>query len=357
MDPIQGAMREAARRRASESPFIRLRWPLMTLLGLIAAGTLLFFVLELGEHTLLDCLYQTIITITTVGFEDRLGIHESPALLAVAAGLALGGVATATWGASILTAAIVEGDLANYFKERKMEKLAEKMTGHTILCGVGETGIHILSEFVRAGSPLVVIEHHGNRVRELQEEFPAAVVIGGDATDEETLERAGIGRAKSVIAALHEDRDNMFLVVTARALNPALIIVSKCVEPQRIGRFEKAGANFVVSPHQIGGMRMASHALRPRVVSFLDTMLKATGDTLRIQEVTIAEGAKLAGRTVGEANLLEKAGIRLIGAQTGPDAPPVYNVPEDWPIKPGASLFFIGGPGQVEKMKELAGAG
>ncbi len=336
-------------------PFLRLWQPLTALLLLVAAGTLGYKFTVGSGFSWYECLYEAIITLSTVGYEDRLGVRDSPPLLVITTVLALGGVATATWGASILTAAIVEGDLANYFKERKMEKQAAKMSGHTILCGAGETGIHVLQEYDRAGAPLVVIEHHSTRARELQEEFPAAVILSGDATDEELLSRAGIERAGKLIAALHEDRDNMFLVVSARALSPGLMIISKCVDPHRLSRFEKAGADFVVSPNQIGGMRMASHALRPHVVGFLDRMLKAEGDAMRVQEVIVAAGSQLAGRTVGEARFHETAGVRLIGAQPAADAPPVYNVPDDWPLKPGATLFFIGAGAQVEKMKRLAG--
>ncbi len=328
-------------KRHNPSPFYRLRLPLLMLVGVLLAGTLLFYVIDGQQHTLLDYAYQTIITVTTVGYEDRLGIHDSPMLVGFTAVLAISGIGTATYAMSVMTAAIVEGDLANYFKERKMEKLAARLAGHTILCGVGETGIHIVEEYAAAGKPLVVIEHDPERSRHLQQQFPGIVFLTGDATDETLLGEAGIERAGQLITALHEDRDNMFLVVTARALGPNLVIISKCVDPHRIGRFERAGANSVVSPYQIGGMRMASHALRPHVVSFLDLMLKAPGDAVRVEEFQIKPESSLCGKTLGDADFYKKYGVRVIGGQSGGEERPEYNLPDDWPLRAGAILFII----------------
>jgi voltage-gated potassium channel len=341
-------------KRHNPSPFYRLRAPLLLLAGVIVAGTGIFYLIGGGKYTLLDYAYQTIITVTTVGYEDRIGISGSPLLVAFTALLAISGIGTATYAMSVMTAAIVEGDLANYFKERKMEKLAARLKAHTILCGVGETGIHIVEEYAAARKPLVVIEHSPERSRHLQEQYPDIIFLTGDATDETLLGEAGIDRAAQLITALHEDRDNMFLVVTARSLAPNLIIISKCVDPHRIGRFERAGANSVVSPYQIGGLRMASHALRPHVVNFLDLLLKAPGDAVRVEEFQIRPESPLCGKSLGDADFYAKYGVRVIGGQSGGDERPEYNLPDDWPLRAGAILFIITNRDQRAQLHAMA---
>jgi len=347
-------MNGPARKRAN--PFAQLWRPAALLASLICVGSLGYWLLTGGTHSVTDCFYAALVTVTTIGYEDLLQVHTSPVLLGFTAVLAFGGIGVATWSVSMLTGAIVEGDLANYFKERKMEKRAASLSGHAILCGVGETGVHILAEFARAGRPLVVIEHDPDRAAHLREQHPKEIILSGDATDEEMLAAAGLANAAVLIAALHEDRDNMFLVITARTLAPRLIIISKCVDPQRLPRFEKAGANFTVSPNQIGGMRMASQALRPDVVGFLDVMLRAAGDAVRVHQATVSETSPLAGKTLGEARLYETTGVRVIGGITAHGAPPEYNLPDGWRIAPGALLFYIAAKSQSEALQTLAGA-
>lgn len=347
-------MSGSSRRRAN--PFTPLWRPAALLAGLICLGSLGYWLLTGGDRPMTDYFYASLVTVTTIGYEDLLQVHRSPGLLAFTAVLAFGGIGIATWSVSMLTGAIVEGDLANYFKERKMEKRAASLSGHAILCGVGETGVHILAEFARAGRPLVVIEHDPIRVVHLQQQYPKDIILSGDATDEEMLEAAGLSRAAVLITALHEDRDNMFLVITARTLAPGLIIISKCVDPHRLPRFEKAGANFTVSPNQIGGLRMASQALRPDVVGFLDVMLRAAGDAVRVHQATVSPSSPLTGKTLGEVRLYETTGVRVIGGITAHGAPPEYNLPDSWRIESGALIFYIAAKPQSESLQTLAGA-
>lgn len=228
-----------------------------------------------------------------------------------------------------------------------MEAEINKLKDHIILCGIGDTGRHVAEEFLKVRVPFVAIEKDEERIKQMEKlgSFP---FIGGDATDDEILLRARIGEAKGLVSALPQDRDNVFVILTARGLNPQLRIVSKAVEEESRVKLLKAGADDVVFTNFIGGLRMASVMIRPTVVSFLDKMLRAGGDDVRVGEAKIPPGSKLAGMKLGEAGIYEKTGLVVISIARG----------EAYELNPGPDNELHEGDGlivccSVEQLKKL----
>jgi len=334
----------------------RLRLSLLLLAGVFVFGTIGYRLLGVGKWSWLDCAYMTTITLTTVGYGDVLGVQATSAGKIYTMVLLVSGMGIVLYSVSAITALIVEGDLGHYFREKKMLKKASEMERHVIVCGVGSTGIHIVEELHRNRRAVVAIEADEAHIGQLIERLgPEVVVLHGDAAHEDILVAAGIERAETLVAALHEDRDNMLLVVTARVLNPDVRIISKCVEIEKEPMFRRAGANGVVSPNRTGGMRVASQILRPNVVDFLDQMLRQEGEALRFAEVRIRPGSPLAGKTLSSTGIGEKLGVRIVAGFDPSTGRYEYNLGGNWMIRPESVLIFIGDAHQAERFRAMAG--
>ena len=231
-----------------------------------------------------------------------------------------------------------------------METEIAQLNDHIILCGGGETGRHIAEEFHKVGAPFVVIDRDAKRLEQLKK-MNRMLFIEGDAANDETLMRAGIRRARGLVTALPQDRDNVFVILTARELNPGLRIVSRVIEQEAQPKLVKAGANAVVSASFIGGMRMASEMVRPAVVSFLDRMLRSGKDAVRVHEVKVTSSCKLAGRTLGEAAVYDKTGLLVIGIVRG-DSYEINPSPQAR-LAEGDGLIVCCSTEQLKKLSEL----
>ncbi|MEZ0372932.1 MAG: TrkA family potassium uptake protein, partial [Candidatus Sericytochromatia bacterium] len=211
-----------------------------------------------------------------------------------------------------------------------------------------------IREMHRCKAPYVVLDQSEERLEELREEFPDLLGLAGDASHEDMLQEAGIQSARGLVAALTNDKDNLFLTLTARQLNPDLKIVSKAVDMNIRRRLTIAGANYIVSPYFIGGMRMASEMLRPNVVSFLDRMLRGHENDIRVHEATVPAGSKLAGKTLEEIQIFKHAGVNILAMLApGQDAQYIYNPSQDLRVEAGTVLLFIGNTAQQVRLHEL----
>ena len=299
-----------------------------------------------------DCVYMTVITITTVGFGEILDFtsiqwgREWTQLLLVF------GVAADLYVVSTITSFFVEADFGNVRRFRRMERRMHDISNHYIVCGVGRTGIHVVDELLAVGENVVAIDQDDRLLDELRARDVLTVV--GDATDDDVLARAGLVRAKGIVAALDDDKTNLFVVVTARQSNPRLRIVAKAMSPTAAEKFKRAGADSVVTPNFIGGMRIASELLRPHVVRFLDEMLRDKDARLRIEEATVSERGAISGQTLREANLRESAGV-LVLAVRSVDGDVAYVPPSDLRVQPGQTLIAIGTPDQIAVLRRLVG--
>ena len=326
----------------------RLLLPLGVLATIFTVGTLGFKLIEGWSWS--DSLWMAAITLTTTGFGELHALSTGGRFFTI--GLMLLGMSGIVYGISVVTGFIVEGELQRLLRRRTMRKNIGKMRGHTIVCGAGRTGLHVIGELAKTKSPFVVIEGNADLVAQLRDE--GHHVVQGDATREEPLHEAGIRQAGRLVSCLTDDKDNLFVVLTARQINPALHIVARYNEDHSAEKMRKAGANAVVSPTAIGGLRMASEALRPAVVSFLDVMLRSSKATLRVEQAVVHDKSKLAHKHLKDARIHELTGL-LVLAVKGRDGQYAFNPAPGTPLTPGHALIVMGEIDGVKKLKVLAG--
>jgi voltage-gated potassium channel len=325
----------------------RIFYPAIIIVIAASFGTLGYRLLE--GWSLVDALYMTIITMTTVGYGEVQPLSEYGRMFTV--GLIITSIGIAGYVISKLTAFVVEGEIKRIFQGRKMDKQIAKLDNHIILCGAGRTGLHIAEEFYRTGTPFVVIEQNREALEELLR-FEGLLYLQEDATQDETLLLAGVKQARGLVTTLSEDKDNIFVTLCARSLNPNLRIVARLIEEKNEELLRKAGADEIVSPNAIGGLRMASIMLRPAVISFLDEMLRVTGQTLRMEEMHVDDTPGLLNRSLGEANIRQRTGLLVVaiksqahGYQFNPGAGTI--------LRSGDILIVIGTEAQLKGLPSL----
>ncbi len=329
-----------------------LRAPL-SLLGAVAGlGTLGFWLIGEGRWSWLDCAYMTSITLTGVGYGEILE-PMGPGARLFAMGLMWTGMGVALYAVSAITAFVVDKRLKDFFRERKMQAKLLQMSGHYIVCGAGQVGRHVIGEIITTGRSLVVVDDDAQSAQWVRENYPDLGVICDDATEEEVLKRAGIERAAGLVATLRDDSRNMLITVQARYASPTVKIGARCGHNNLAEKFYRAGADYVVNPDFIGGMRIASEMIRPQVVSFLDRMLRGKDPSVRVEEITLAPGCGLAGQRLEAAGLLEKTGLTPIALQRAGDEDFIYNPGPDCRLEAGAVLIVIGSPSQTERLRRL----
>lgn len=330
-----------------------LRLP-VSLLILTFIGGALGYKFLYPDRPFYELLYMTAITLSTVGYGDILNTNQQPLTAFYTMSLLLVGMGTSVYAVSTLTAFFVEGALLQFLHQSQIARKIAKMHNHYIICGAGTTGVHVIREMHRCQVPFVVIDYSQERLHELQDEFPNLLSLVGDASHDDMLERANIQTCKGLVAALTNDKDNLFLTLTARQMNPHAKIVSKAVEPNIRRRLEIAGADYIVSPYYIGGMRMASEILRPHVVSFLDRMLRGQDNDIRINEVVVPENSWASGKALGKLEIYEHTGVQILAlAQPENLTQYEYNPGPGEKVKAGSVLFFIGTPEQQQKIHKL----
>jgi voltage-gated potassium channel len=325
---------------------------------IIIAVILLCFVVIIGtigyiaiqKWNLLDSLYMTIITIGTVGFHEVRELNYSGRIFTI--GLIIFGIGIGSYALANLSAFIIEGHIQNIFRGRKMEKQISKIADHIIVCGYGNTGVETVDELVKSKKPFVVIENDDHKVEELKRD--GFLVLHGDATDDEVLERAGVNRADGLIASLSNDADNVYVVLTAKGMNPKLRIVARAIDQLSCKKLIRAGADKVVSPYSIAGRRMARLLLNPGIVDFLEVMIQSEELELKIEEVKLHKNSRLENKLLKESNIkAETDGASVIGINKKGKKiivnPPGNTVLEDEDI-----LFILGNDSQIDKLKHLA---
>ncbi len=313
-----------------------------------------YYLIGGGRWPLFDCFYMTVVTLTTVGYHEILPVESTAFGRPFTVALLFGGILSMSWFVGSVTAFIVEGDLSGLRWRKRMDSIVKRMQGHIVVCGAGSTGIHCVRELAAIGAPFVVVDRREETTRAVTREHGGAAVVG-DATHDEVLIEAGIERARGIISALTEDKDNLYVTVTARALNPRLRIVAKAIELGAEPKLRRAGADAVVSPNVMGGLRMVSEMVRPEVTGFLDELLRKKDQPLRIEEILVAEGSALAGRPVGEIDLtghgLLLLAVKDPAAEGGRYS---YNPAPDHVVSPGTVLIVLGEPQNVRKLSAVA---
>ncbi|MGH9601894.1 MAG: potassium channel family protein [Terriglobales bacterium] len=339
----------------------RLLLAVAALLAITAASVAGYRLLADRPVSLLDAFYMAIITLAGVGYGEIVDTSHTPALRVFNIFVVLFGVTITVYVFSVVTAFLVEGEIHNIFWRRKMQKRISQLSGHYIVCGLGHTGQHAVEELHKTGTPFVVIEHHEDQVKRalehLGEAYGEMLYLLGDATDEDVLDRAGIDRARGVIAALPVEKDNLVITVMVRQKTPDVRIVARCTDDKFADRILKAGANGTVNPNRIGGMRLASEVLRPNVVSFLDLMLREQSRTLRIEDIEAAAGSPWANRMLSDLKIHERHNLLVLAVRTPGDAKTSRfwpNPPHSMMVQPGTAIIVMGDVNDIRKARHEA---
>ncbi len=324
--------------------------PFTALSATVIGGTLGYMAIE--GWSLNDAFYMTMITIGTVGFGEvrplsTMGRNFTSLLIVV-------GIFCFSYTISILTGLVVEGQLTHHWERRRMERRVAKLTDHYIICGYGRVGRQIAEEFKRERCTFVVIDVTQSSLE--QATADGLSVIYGNATEDEVLHRAGIDRARGLIAAVANDADNIFVTLSARALRPAMPIVARANYEDAVRKLRLAGATRVVSPYTMAGQQMAMLAVRPAAVDFVETLLRGAGGDLLLEDVRVAPGSALVDMSIAAARARFAGGATLAAILRAGQllAPP----PDDLRLQPDDVLAIVGTDAQLRALERACeGAG
>jgi voltage-gated potassium channel len=298
------------------------------------------------HYSLLAAVFLTVTTISTIGTGRLSPEGQIFTILFI-----LGGLTALTFAARYAAELVVSEQLLSYWGRRKRMKAMSSLRDHHIVCGYGRMGRVIVEQLMRHGAEFVVVERDPEQLAVLQD--LGALFVAGNATDDAVLLQAGIERAKSLVAVTSTDEDNLFLTLSARALNPDLYVVVRCASTGSQDKFTRAGADRVVSPYVTGGRQMAAALLRPVLTDFLDLWIRADEIDLDLAEVQVAPQSRFAGSTLAEAAIREQCGAAVIAVR-GPDGRFHTNPPPDHTLQPGDVLIAVGTPVQLDCLGQVA---
>ncbi len=322
-------------------------WAGAILIAIILIGTVGYWFIGERQYSFVDTLYMTFITITTIGFAEIIDLSGNAVGRIFTMFIAISGVGVLAYVVTNLTALVVEGELTESFRRRKMEKIAGNYKDHYIVCGLGRVGCCIANELCATKRLHVIVDVNKTNIDRSLESLHDEVFIEGDATDSDTLLRAGVEKAAGLFAVTGDDNQNLVVSLTAKQLNPKLKVVARCDDMRNSEKMKKAGADAIISPTVIGGLRMASEMVRPTVVSFLDIMLRDKDRNLRVEELSVPES--FVGRPISALNLKRFPHVLLLAVRTREDW--VYNPLESYVIDQKNTLVFMTTP---EGRDELA---
>ena len=315
--------------------------PLLILLLILAIGTLGYIVLEKADF--LDSLYMTVITLTTVGFREVIDLDTKGKVFTIF--LILMGVGLIGYTISSFSAFFVEGGLIEFMKGRKMEKEIRKLKNHIIICGFGESGSKIAELLVKNGKQVVVVD--SQHINGLDEYYH----IVGDASDDAVLKAAGVENASVLVAVLPSDSDNIFVAITAKALNKNIKVIAKAREKNSLKKMKLVGIDEVVYLFEISARRVANLIISPHFVNMVDVF--SEGDVyLEIAEIDISKNSHIVGKTISEINLKRRTGL-LIVAIKKPDGKLHFNPDSDYVFQDNDVLLVMGTREQIEKSDEI----
>lgn len=319
------------------------------LLAVVAVGTIGFLILD-PRYNFTDALYMTITTIGTVGFrevqEPSVGTQYFIIFLIVT------GFGTFAYTISSITSVILSDEFRNTYRTKSIMNSINKISGHVIICGYGRNGRQAAQILKKHDRRFVVIEQKKDVTDELTHKH-SHLVLTGDATQDEVLESAGIARAAALISTLPVDADNLFIVLSARSLNPKLTIISRASDDNSDKKLKKAGADNVIMPDKIGGAHMASLVLKPDVIEFLDHITGQGGPDINLEEITFENLPEhLRNKTIRDLEIRNKSGANIVGFKTA-NGDFVINPSADTQLIPEGKLFVLGTPEQIAALKSL----
>ncbi len=321
---------------------------LSVLVLLVAGGTAGYHLIE--GWPVADALYMTVITITTVGFQEVRPLSPPGRIFTML--LSMGGVFTAFYAAMAIIGTVVSGEMRGVFGRQRMERKLAALRNHMVVCGFGRMGRLVCEEFASLGLPYVVVERQGELLAGFQ--MPHGIVLQGDATSEETLKRAGVERARGLVTVAASDADNLYITMSARFLSDKLFIVARAEGEGAEKKLLRAGANRVVSPYAIGGQRVAQAVLRPNVMDFIELATRSEHLELQIEETEVKPGSTLSGQTLKDSPVRSELGIIIVAVKK-PDGKMLFNPAPELVIESRDLLITLGHRQQLDRLEVMAG--
>jgi voltage-gated potassium channel len=320
---------------------------LMALLCVVLAGTAGYIYLE--HWSLLDSIYMTVITLTTIGFKEVHELDNAGQVFTIA--LVIFGVGTVAVAVKNATKLMLEGELRNIFGRKRLEKEIAKLKGHYIVCGYGRMGRFIARELAGKPVPFVIIERNAESIPEADREKYLFYI--GEADKDDTLVDAGIDRAKGLITVVSTDAENLYIVLTARGLNPKLSIVARAGEEGSETKLKRAGANRVISPYLIGAHKIAQAVIRPAVLDFLEFATSSENMDLNMEEVSILPGSLMAGKKIKDSGIRQELDIIIVAIKKATGAMN-FNPSPGGVLEEGDVLIALGRPDMLRRLEGMA---
>jgi voltage-gated potassium channel len=322
---------------------------ILTLTGILLviamAGTVGFALLE--NLNLLDSLFTTVVLISTVGMGAP---PETAGGKILAIFVITGGVGTLVYAVGMVIEFLIGGYLADLLEERSMKKKISELVNHYLICGYGRVGEQVAKEFTRAGEEFVIVDSNPESIARAREDGHAH--IEGDAADDEALHRAGITRAKGLVACVDSDADNVFVTLSARVLSPDLWIVARGNTEESHNKLEKAGANKVVSPYAIGGREMATLMLKPMVSDYLDVVTGGGELELRVEQFQLSGDSPVIGRSIKDMAIRQQTGASVLAVRK-PGETFDTNPSPDTRLDENVVLIAVGTPSEIQLLEQL----
>ena len=322
------------------------RWAILCLAALIVLGTAGYHWLE--EWTVLDALYMTVITLGTVGFKEVHNLDPVGKMFTIV--LIVFGVSMVFWAGTSLVEAVVSEQIWHVLQRRHMQRYISKLHDHFIVCGYGRMGQQIVKDLQREGADHVVIERNPEQLPKLiAQDIP---FVEGNASDDKILIAAGVKNAKGLITVAPTDEENVFITLSARALNPKLFIVARSILEDNESKLRMAGANRVMSPYVMGGRRMATAVIRPNVLDFLELAMHTDEVQIMIEEIAVEEDSCFVGLSLMQSHLRNRTGVTVIGIKR-PNNKIVANPGADEVLRAGDVLIVLGTRQQLDNAEQL----
>ncbi len=321
---------------------------LLLLFTILLVGITGFIIIE--GYTLGEAFYMTVLTVSTVGFNEVRPLSDFGRIFT--AFLIIFSFSTFIYAVTSISNYILDGEYKIYFKDLRINKKVSKISNHTIICGYGRNGKQAAIELKSHRRKYVVIEQDKELSEDLRKEHDIPF-IEGDATLESYLEKARIETASSLITTLPKDADNLFVVLTAREMNPNLLIISRASKDNSDKKLKRAGANNVIMPDKIGGAHMASLVIKPDVMEFMDYVMGQGTNSVNLEEITFENlPDQLKNKSIRELGIRDKSGANIVGFRT-PEGEYIINPSPDTIIKPQAKIFVLGTIEQIEAFREF----
>jgi voltage-gated potassium channel len=315
----------------------------------LAIGTIGFVAID--HYPPFDAFYMTLTTMTTVGYQE---VHPlSQAGRVFNSFLIAFGVTTIFIAIGAMTQTIIEWEFGGLLNQRRNKKMIDRLKDHYIICGYGRVGRGAAAELAHAKAPFVVVDAQPERAEMAM--MAGQLAVAADATRDETLRQVGIERARGLVAALATDADNLFVLLSAKGLNPKVHVAARAAEEGTEEKMRRAGADAVFAPYAITGHRLAQSMLRPHVVQFLDFTTTDLGKDIAIEQVPVDPGSELVSRTIREMQVGPELGVIVMAIRKG-DGQMVFNPPADTALRGGDYLIAMGRQANLDKLESLLSA-